>query len=164
MKITRRQLRQIIKEEISRLNEDDIDIAVDSDAVELAKTQFRQSSGGSWSSNMTEENLRMAHDLFSKIGPKGLERKFKFFNDLAGFGIESLRGNLLALGYSSPRWMAGASDFFGRLKGAITGDHRTMILATDQTEKITEIDGLSSIVGLLSTLERLGEVIKEDNV
>ena len=163
MKITRRQLKQIIQEELSRLSEvdqdDDVDVDsddVDSDEVDDAITHFRQSSGGIWPSNMSEVNLRMAQSLLQQMGPGGRKRILKFFEDLISFGPDYLRGNLLALGhyaahnrYDEPS----AAKYFGELKR----DSKF----SQEPREITEIDGLQNIVGLLSTLERLGEVTKE---
>ena len=166
MKITRRQLRQIIKEELSRLSEVDQDADVDvdsgdvdSDEVADAITHFKQSSGGVWPSNMSKVNLRMAFTLLSTMGPGGRKRTLKFFEDLIDFGPDYLRGNLLALGhYAVHEWVGypNAAEYFGKLK-------RYSKLSQERRE-ITEIDGLENIVGLLSALERLGEVTKEGDI
>jgi hypothetical protein len=152
MKITRKQLRQIIQEELSLLesNDEDVDITVDQDAatyLDVGKEYYSQWSGGSYPSNMTEADFTNAHDMLKVPLVSGWVR---FFNDLSRFGSKYLRGNLLALGYTHPDTQGiEVSKFFVRLRG---------ILNKITTKKNTEF---SHIAGLLNTLARLGAVRKE---
>ena len=159
MKITRRQLSRIIKEELSLLesNDKDVDIAADQNTGKVQ--HYSQvgpggapGGGGSYPSNMTEDEI---NNLLKDFKYPSIQLWVKFFNDLSKFGNKYLRGNLLALGYAHSVGVRGGrrgdveekvSKFFAKLSGR---------LKKTKAKKGTEF---SHIEGLLNTLKRLGTV------
>ncbi len=178
MKITRRQLKQIIKEALMIESSDgiditpgtDIDLDLDADA-DFDPAYYSQASGGRYKSTLPDAYIDRAltnvRGMSSMTFPGSHDG---FVSGLASFGIENLRGNLLALVHAWPAYAqennigqrATQAYFIEDLRDAITwADKRERARNNTNPNFQRYKDIAPNIIGLLNTILRLGQVTRE---